>query len=212
MASLPTKAFATRRICSQRLRTRTARLLEQMLFEPEQVLTKETAYLVTNMLEDVVQHGTGQRAKFLKRALAGKTGTTNDYTDGWFIGYTPNLALGVWVGFDDRRPLGNRESGANSALPIWIAFMKEALEQLPSMSFEIPDDVVYVRVDPATGLLPAEGGPSGTVEIFAKGTEPKETAPQRVDATEFYQLDTYQEIPDSTLSYPSSQPDLFGDF
>ena len=186
--------------------------LEQMLFEPEQVLTKETSYLVTNMLEDVVQHGTGQRAKVLKRSLAGKTGTTNDYTDGWFIGYTPNLALGVWVGFDDRRPLGDRESGAHSALPIWIAFMKEALEQIPMMPFEIPDDVVYVRVDPTTGLLPADGGHSGTVEIFAKGTEPKETAPQRVDPTEFYQLDTYQEIPDSTLSLPTSQPDLFGDF
>ncbi len=170
-------------------------VLEQTVFEPEQVLSKETAYLVTNMLEDVVQRGTGQRAKKIRRPIAGKTGTTNDFTDAWFIGYTPNLAVGVWVGFDDRRSLGNRESGAHAALPIWIAFMQEALKQLPTMPFEIPDDILFVRIDPATGLLPPEDGSQGTVEIFSRGTEPKETAPQRLDPSEFYKLDRFQEAP-----------------
>lgn len=164
-------------------------ILEQVLPEPQEALTRESAYLITNMLYDVVQRGTGRRAKVITRPVAGKTGTTNDYTDGWFIGFTPNIAAGVWVGFDDRQTLGDRESGAHSALPIWIAFMKDALKQLPVMPFEIPDGIEYVRIDPETGLLPSEQSTKATVEIFARGTEPTETSPQHLDPTEFYKLD-----------------------
>ena len=168
--------------------------LEQTLFEPQQVLPKEVAYLVTNMLQDVIQRGTGRRAKVIKhRSIAGKTGTTNDFTDAWFVGFTPNLALGVWVGFDDRRPLGERESGANAALPIWIEFMQAALKHLAVMPFEIPDDILFVKVDPETGLLPSDDGNKASVEIFAKGSEPTKRAPQRLDPLEFYEVDRYRE-------------------
>lgn len=171
-----------------------AQVLEQTLFEPRQVLTKETAYLITNVLEDVVQRGTGQAAKIIERPIAGKTGTTNDYTDAWFIGYTPNLVVGVWVGFDDIRTLGDTESGAHAALPIWIEFMQEALSALPVEPFEIPDDIVFVKVDPETGLLAPHQNGQGTVEIFAKGTEPTETAPVHSDPADFYKFD---QAPDS---------------
>lgn len=167
--------------------------LEQHLFEPRQVVSKETAYLITNMLEDVIQKGTGQRAKSIERPVAGKTGTTNDYTDAWFIGYTPNLVVGVWVGFDDLRSLGETESGAHAALPIWIEFMTKALEQLPVVPFEIPDEILFVRVDPETGLLASDQSDQGTVEIFTKGTEPTEPAPPRIDPVDFYMLDQFQD-------------------
>ena len=167
--------------------------LEQTLFEPRQALSKETAYLITNMLEDVIQRGTGQLAKSLGRPIAGKTGTTNDYTDAWFIGYTPNLAVGVWVGFDDIRTLGETESGAHAALPIWIEFMTEALKKVQVMPFEIPDDIQFVQVDPSTGLLAADQGDRAVVELFSKGTEPTQSAPVRIDPTDFYKLDQVQD-------------------
>jgi penicillin-binding protein 1A len=148
------------------------------------------------MMEDVVQKGTGQAAKVLDRPVAGKTGTTNDYINAWFIGGTPNLVAGVYVGFDDRRSLGESETGARSALPIWIAFMKEALKQVPVVPFEIPDGVTFVKVDSSTGLLESEQegeGQTGTVELFAKGSEPTQAAHRRLDPTDFYKLDPIPE-------------------
>lgn len=174
----------------------TGKTLETAEPEPREVISKETAYLITNMMEDVVQRGTGQAAKILGRPIAGKTGTTNDYINAWFIGGTPNLVAGVYVGFDDRRSLGESETGARAALPIWIAFMKEALNQLPVVPFEIPDGVTFVKVDPATGLLEAEQeteGQSGTVEMFAKGSEPTQAAQRRLDPIDFYKLDQIPE-------------------
>ncbi len=174
----------------------TGKTLETTEPEVHEVISKETAYLITNMMEDVVQKGTGQAAKSLDRPIAGKTGTTNDYINAWFIGGTPNLVAGVYVGFDDRRSLGESETGARAALPIWIAFMKEALKQLPVVPFEIPDGVTFVKVDPATGLLEAEQegeGQKGTVELFTKGSEPTQAAHRRLDPTDFYKLDQIPE-------------------
>ena len=139
----------------------------------------------------------------IKRPVAGKTGTTNDFTDAWFVGFTPNLATGVWVGFDDRRPLGLRESGANAALPIWIEFMQGALEQLPVIPFEIPDEILFVKVDPGTGLLPPDERGGGVVEIFAKGTEPTTAVAPRIDPLDFYRLDVYE---DPTMNAPVFEP------
>ena len=167
----------------------TGQTVEQTLVEPRQVVSKETSYLITNMLLDVVQRGTGQLARSLGRPVAGKTGTTNDYTDAWFIGYTPNLAVGVWIGFDDMRTLGEAESGAHAALPIWIDFMRDALKDLPVLTFEIPENIVFARVDPGSGLLAADEGEPSTVEVFAKGTEPAQQAVPRTDLMEFYRLD-----------------------
>ncbi|HSN05314.1 MAG TPA: PBP1A family penicillin-binding protein [Nitrospira sp.] len=173
------------------------KVLEVMEEQPHEVITKETAYLITNMMEDVIQKGTGQAAKLLARPIAGKTGTTNEYLNAWFIGGAPNLVAGVYVGFDDRRPLGEGETGARSALPIWIQFMKEALLKLPVAPFEIPDGVTFVKVDPSTGLLESEteqeGEGKGTVELFAKGSEPTQAAPRRLDPTDFYKLDQIPE-------------------
>lgn len=173
--------------------------LEQILFEPQQVITKETAYLITNVLEDVVQKGTGQLARAIERSVAGKTGTTNDFTDAWFIGYTPTLATAVWVGFDDIRTLGETESGAHAALPIWLEFMQAALPLVPPTPFEIPEDIRYARVDPRTGLLAPEHSDEGIVEVFNKGTEPTESAPEVVDTGEFYRLD---QIPEALAAPP----------
>lgn len=174
----------------------TGKMLEAAEPASHEVIAKETAYLITNMMEDVVQKGTGQAAKVLDRPIAGKTGTTNDYINAWFIGGTPNLVTGVYVGFDDRRSLGESETGARSALPIWIAFMKEALKQLPVVPFEIPDGVTFVKVDSSTGLLESEQegeGQKGTVELFAKGSEPTQAAHRRLDPTDFYKLDQIPE-------------------
>ncbi|TKB70639.1 MAG: PBP1A family penicillin-binding protein [Nitrospira sp.] len=174
----------------------TGKVLEVTEPESHEVIAKEAAYLITNMMEDVVQRGTGQAAKVLERPIAGKTGTTNDYINAWFIGGTPNLVTGVYVGFDDRRSLGESETGARSALPIWIGFMKEALKQLPVVPFEIPDGVTFVKVDSSTGLLESEqegDGRKGTVELFTKGSEPTQAVQRRQDPTDFYKLDQIPE-------------------
>ena len=107
------------------------------------------------------------------------------------------------MGFDDRRPLGLHESGANAALPIWIEFMQGALDQLPVIPFEIPDEILFVKVDPGTGLLPPDERGGGVVEIFAKGTEPTTAVAPRIDPLDFYRLDVYE---DPTMNAPVFEP------
>lgn len=141
-----------------------------------QVLDEAIAYLITDMLESVIEEGTGIRARTLERPCAGKTGTTNDYTDAWFIGYTPQLVAGVWVGFDTPRSLGHGETGARAALPIWLRFMKEAVRDLPPEDFPLPERVVFVRVNPETGA-PASPDEAGVFEPFLEGTEPTPSSP-----------------------------------
>ncbi len=153
------------------------------------VLSPETTYLTTNMMEDVIRRGTGSRARVIERPLAGKTGTTNEYTDAWFIGFSPELVAGVWVGFDDRQSLGDREAASNVALPIWIDFMKTALEPMPPTNFPIPGGIVYARVDPKTGLLAPRDDKDAVVEVFAKGNEPTRFSDSRAKATHFFDID-----------------------
>jgi penicillin-binding protein 1A len=165
-------------------------VLEQEEVKIQEVVSKETAYLITNMMEDVVQKGTGQAAKSLGRPIAGKTGTTNEFINAWFIGGTPNLVTGIYVGFDDRRSLGETESGAHAALPIWVSFMREALKPLPVVAFTIPEGITFVKVDPSTGLLNSEQEDQpGNVEIFARGSEPTQAAQRRLDPIDFYKID-----------------------
>ena len=139
--------------------------LEQHLFEPRRVITKETAYLITHMLMDVIQNGTGKRARKIGRPLAGKTGTTNSYRDAWFVGYAPNLAVGVWVGFDSVGTLGKVESGAHAALPIWTQFVSQALQSLPVQTFSIPEGIRFAEIDQATGILVKEPTSSTTTAV-----------------------------------------------
>lgn len=140
-----------------------------------------TAFLSTSMLEEVVKSGTGWRARALKRPVAGKTGTTNDYRDAWFIGYTPELVSGVWVGFDNMRTLGKDETGSSAAAPIWVSFMQRALSEMAPFDakagekrpFPVPDGIVTAVIDPVTGLL-ATNGTEKMVEFFKEGTVPTE--------------------------------------
>src|SRR5206468_12996083 len=123
------------------------KLLEENVPQGKDALSPETAYVITHMLRGVVERGTGQAAKALGRPVAAKTGTTNDYSNAWFIGFTPHLATGVWVGYDRPRSLGKDETGARVAVPIWTAFMKEVLHGLPVEDFPVPEGVVLVPVD-----------------------------------------------------------------
>ncbi len=127
---------------------------------------------MTNLLEGVVQRGTGRRARALGRPAAGKTGTTDDYRDAWFIGYVPGLVSGVWVGYDLPRTLGEGEAGSVAALPIWIEFMTTALSDMPFQYFDIPDNVVLTYMDPETGLKAPADTPDAVKALFRKGKVP----------------------------------------
>lgn len=136
-----------------------------------QAVTPQASYIITNLMESVVQSGTGFRAAAIKRPVAGKTGTTNEMKDAWFVGYIPQLVAGVWVGFDNQeRSLGAGGSGGQAAAPIWADFMLGAVKGLPVEKFEPPEDITFVRINPKTGRL-AKGG-EGIMECFIKGTEP----------------------------------------
>jgi len=138
--------------------------------EPSAV-TPQVAYIVTNLMESVVQSGTGHRAAAINRPVAGKTGTSNDMKDAWFVGYIPQLVAGVWVGFDNQeRSLGRAGTGGQAAAPIWADFMLGAAKGLPVERFEPPEDISFVRINPKTGRL-ASGG-EGILECFVRGTEP----------------------------------------
>ncbi len=139
----------------------------------QQIADARSAYQVVTMMEGVVQRGTGRSIASLGRPLAGKTGTTNDSNDTWFIGFSPDLVCGVYIGFDQPRSLGKRETGASVAAPAFKEFMGEALKDQPALPFRIPPGIDIVRVNPTTGQL-ARGGDRGAIyEPFKPGTEPK---------------------------------------
>ncbi|MFZ5889933.1 MAG: penicillin-binding protein 1A [Myxococcota bacterium] len=139
-------------------------------------ISPEEAYLVTSLLRGVVENGTAKRAASLGRPLAGKTGTTNDAKDAWFIGYSTEIVAGAWVGYDNPMPLGWGESGATTALPIWMSFMKAAHEGRPVTDFPRPSGIVTASIDPATGLLAYPGQTDAVDEEFLDGTVPTESA------------------------------------
>jgi penicillin-binding protein 1A len=136
-----------------------------------------SAYQVVSMLQGVVQRGTGRSIASLNRPLAGKTGTTNDSSDVWFVGFAPDLVCGVFVGFDQPRTLGDRETGASGAAPIFKEFMAEALKDKPAVPFRIPPGIRLVRVDAKTGTLASSGSPNVILEAFKPGSEPGADAP-----------------------------------
>lgn len=146
------------------------------------VLSDAEAYLTTSLLRSVITDGTGRRALKLGREVAGKTGTTNDNKDAWFIGYSTDIVAAVWVGFDDARPLGRLESGAKAALPAWIYFMEASHQRKPKTRFSRPAGVLEVDVDARSGLLPRPGQENVVSEEFLDGTEPSEIAPAIGDA------------------------------
>jgi penicillin-binding protein 1A len=150
--------------------------------DPDQIVSPELAYITTSLLRAVVQDpdGTGWRLKALNRPLAGKTGTTNDQADAWFLGFSPDIATGVWVGHDESRFLGWGETGSRAAAPIWVGYMREALRNRRVRNFSVPDPIVFpivfARVDRKTGLLADADGGDVVIEAFLPGSEPTERA------------------------------------
>jgi len=151
------------------------KLEEEVLTERERVLDEKVAYLTTWLMQEVVRSGTGTPAMVLNRPIGGKTGTTNNYFDAWFCGFTPNLVAGVWIGHDDNsRPLGRQETGGHAALPIWVNFMQPYHEGLPVMNFTVPEGIVWKTVDMKTGREAIAGQTQLVRAPFIKGTGPEE--------------------------------------
>jgi len=158
-----------------RILDRDGRILEENKTTREKAIEKSTAYIVTSLLESVIKTGTGRRIQALNHpAVAGKTGTSNTYNDAWFVGYTPRFVSGVWVGFDDGEPLGKGETGAKAASPIWLEFMKQILADKSPRLFQVPEGVVFSRIDAETGLLPIPESQKTVFECFKEGTVPTE--------------------------------------
>jgi penicillin-binding protein 1A len=157
----------------------------------DQLIRPTTAYLITSLLKGVVEdrNGTGGRAKALGREVAGKTGTTNGYYDAWFIGYTAQIATGVWVGFDQEKTLGKGEVGGRSALPIWLDYMKAAHEGLPQMTFPVPNGIVFANIDRETGELASSSSKEILRQAFLEGTEPTSSRNKKEEDTDFYKQD-----------------------
>ena len=153
---------------------RDGKILEEAVSYRKRVIDKSTAYIMTNLLESVVKHGTGHRARALKRPVAAKTGTTNNLFDAWFVGYTPRYITGVWIGFDEGGSLGKSETGSRAASPVWLAFMKRVLADKPVRIFQVPEGVVFSKIDAETGLLPIPESKKIIFECFKEGTVPTE--------------------------------------
>ncbi len=157
---------------------------------PYRVISPETAYLTTNILESVVREGTGWRAKALGRPSAGKTGTTNDLKDAWYIGFIPQLACVSWVGYDQERPLGKNETGSKAAAPAWVNFMEGAQKQYPVKNFRIPDTIEFHPIDKKNGLLLPEDSEEAYFEVFAPGTAPTRLSGEKqLKARDFFRMD-----------------------
>ncbi|MEI6125471.1 MAG: PBP1A family penicillin-binding protein, partial [Pseudomonadota bacterium] len=149
-----------------RILDRDGNILEENHPHLTAVLSPQTAYIMTSMLQSVVEEGTGKKVRALNRPCAGKTGTTNDVRDAWFIGFTPRLVAGVWLGFDDLSPLGKHETGAVAASPVWLDFMQAASKGESIQSFKVPDGIVFMRINPETGAQPASAQEETLFECF----------------------------------------------
>jgi len=156
---------------------RDGNLLEENRPESSVVIRADTAYVMTNILRGVVSpRGTGAAAGVLNWPIAGKTGTVDENTDAWFIGFDPDITVGVWVGFDEKKSLGSLEQGAKAALPIWIDFMRSYIDGRPDKDeppdFQAPGNIVFVPVDKTTGTVTEQSSPNAITEAFISGTQP----------------------------------------
>lgn len=181
---------------------------------PRRVMDEAEAYVVTSLLGSVVQEGTARRARALGRPIAGKTGTSNQAKDAWFVGYSTDIACSVWTGFDDPTPLGPGEAGATAALPAFIDFMREAHKKRPPSDFAVPSGVVRKSIDPASGLAAYPEQSDAIDEVFLAGTEPTEVATPDagVDAGDLEGSDAGAPLGDAgsrSPPEPSGQPPPF---
>jgi penicillin-binding protein 1A len=158
-----------------RVEDRNGEILEINTPHQEEALSPETAAIMTSMLESVLDSGTGQGARYrgFRLPAGGKTGTTDDYTDGWFIGFTPEIVTGVWVGFDSYEPIGDKMEGARVALPIWTRYMIEATRDASALDFPVPPGILTRMACSESGMLARETCPEPYEEIYKRGTEPE---------------------------------------
>jgi penicillin-binding protein 1A len=174
LASFPAGGKLVRPLSITRITDADGRVLEEHTAPPvqEQRLSPETAYVVTDLMKGVVEIGTGKKAQALGRPVAGKTGTSTNYRDAWFYGFTPDLLCGVWVGRDDFKPVGHDVTGGQVAVPIWLDFMREAEKGHPVRDFPTPPGVVLARANPETGEPAPPTNPKSRLIPFKRGTLP----------------------------------------
>jgi membrane carboxypeptidase/penicillin-binding protein len=154
---------------------RNGKVLEENPVYREEVLSPQTSYMITNMLESVINEGTGRGARLMgfNEPVAGKTGTTDDYTDGWFVGYTPEVVVGVWTGFDAKKSMDHTMTGARSSLPTWAEVMKAYYRDHRGVAFPEPEGIVHRVICEETGLLSTTHCTRVRREVFVEGTEPR---------------------------------------
>ena len=187
-----------------RITDRDGKVLEEYSLDSRKAIDKTTAYIMTHLLQGVVERGTGWRAKALKRPTAGKTGTTNNLFDAWFVGYTSRLVTGVWTGYDSERPLGKGETGSRAACPIWLDYMQQALKDKPVRVFPAPEGIEWAKIDAKTGLLAIKESEKTIFECFREGTTPTEYTrkPGAVDENTLFKTLDGPEAEESS-SFPS---------
>jgi penicillin-binding protein 1A len=145
----------------------------------DRIVSEAEAFLMCDLLKAVVNEGTGRGVKRLRGYLGGKTGTTNDQADAWFMGFSPDVTTGVWVGYDSVKLLGWGETGAKAALPIWRDYMQAALASRAVRDFDAPEEIVYERIDPETGLLADATTKNAYFQPFLENTAPTEFSSKR---------------------------------
>ncbi|MEC7786723.1 MAG: PBP1A family penicillin-binding protein [Nitrospinota bacterium] len=159
------------------IKSRSGEVLFSSVPEITQPISPGTAHIITSLMKSVVKNGTAKKVKALKRPVAGKTGTTNNYVDAWFMGYTPDLVTGVWVGKDKDEPLGRNETGSRAAIPIWLQFMQEALANKPIINFPVPSDIQFLKVQSKSGEPAKYGDTDSNFEIFSQNFLPEKEQP-----------------------------------
>jgi len=171
----PNQGIKTEPLSILKVLDRSGNILEENFPKEEEVLKPATCYVMTNLLRGVVEHGTGWRARAVGQPCAAKTGTTDECTDAWFVGFTPNLVTCVWVGFDEKISLGKDMTGSRVAGPVWTNFMRETYKDRPIREFPTPEKgLTFARICPESGLLATKECPQVMVEAFLEGTEPTE--------------------------------------
>jgi len=174
-SAFPNHGIRMQPFLAQAITDREGGLLEETRPQPKDAIRADTAYVMTSLLQGVVQRGTATAALALKWPLAGKTGTVDDNTDAWFVGFDPNITVGVWLGHDEKKPIGGNETGATAALPMWIDFMKSYLDLYADRehppTFDPPGNIVFMTIDRDTGQ-PSDGGDRVISEAFISGTQP----------------------------------------
>jgi penicillin-binding protein 1A len=156
---------------------RNDKIIDSYVPKEREAISPQTAYLITHLLQNVVRGGTGRRARVLKRPLAGKTGTTNDNKDLWFVGFSPDLIAVAWMGYDDSTSMGRRIASSNTVLPWWVSIMKRIFEDYPPRDFAVPDNITFKKVDAQTGYLALPTCPRQALQAYIVDTEPNEYCP-----------------------------------